>query len=136
MNIKERLNKHNYNKKQLEHIKLEIEKVKREYQGVTGVAIGSAGGKGTNKISSRTESEALRKLEELRKLEDKAFDYEIQIKQIENALGVLTEKERITIEIVYFQNKNLFAVVDEIGGSYRNVLRIHKVALEKLESIL
>ncbi len=135
MDIKERLQGYKFTKIRLEHLRLEIEKVKAEYEGINS-ALAAEGGKGTNKIANKTEQEAIKKLEVLQKLEREAAACEIEIKQIDNAMQLLSDREQSIIQLAYFENKSLYNISHVLEYAYRTVLRTHSAAIDKLNRIL
>lgn len=101
----------NQTKAEIKNIKLDIELLENEYDDGIGVNYVEKTGK-TNKITSTVENMIIRKEAQINRLNYAIKVKEAKIKKIENALEILTDRERSIIEMRYFQkesNRNISA---------------------------
>jgi len=101
----------NQTKVEIKNIKLDIELLENEYDDGIGVNYVEKTGK-TNKITSTVENMIIRKEAQINRLNYAMKVKEAEIKKIENALEILTDRERSIIEMRYFQkesNRNISA---------------------------
>ncbi|WP_346917340.1 sigma factor-like helix-turn-helix DNA-binding protein [Clostridium sp.] len=101
----------NQTKAEIKNIKLDIELLENEYDDGIGVNYVEKTGK-TNKITSTVENMIIRKEAQINRLNYAMKVKEAEIKKIENALEILTDRERSIIEMRYFQkesNRNISA---------------------------
>ncbi|GAA0767157.1 sigma factor-like helix-turn-helix DNA-binding protein [Clostridium subterminale] len=101
----------NQTKAEIKNIKLDIELLENEYDDGIGVNYVEKTGK-TNKITSTVENMIIRKEAQINRLNYAIKVKEAEIKKIENALEILTDRERSIIEMRYFHkesNRNISA---------------------------
>lgn len=130
------LYEHKFNIKKLENTRLEIERIKAEYQGISGLAFDGEGGGGTNAISRRVENEVMKKIEHVEKLQATVRLLEIRIEQVNNALEMLDEIEKHIIILRYNNNMDMYDIAEEVGYAYRTCTKYHKAALEKIKETM
>ena len=134
--VKERLFEHSFNIYKLKNIELELERIKSEYKGISGMSFDNEGGGGTNAINRKVENEVMQRTENIKRMEDSKRALEIRIEQIDNAISCLGDIERRIIELRYFEGLDMYAVADEVGLSYSRCLGKQRKALELIGIVL
>lgn len=106
-------------KAEIKNIDLEIEELENDY-----VSCGAIGydekTQNTNKFSSAVENKLTTKETRIPYLRREKRKKEIQVERIDNMLSILTEKERIIIELRYFKRLEFDDIGDivERNGTY------------------
>lgn len=134
--IKNKLFKYMFYKKKLENINLELERIKTEYKGISGMSFDCDGGGGTNVINRKVENEVMQRLDKIKQLEGEKRILEIKIEQVDNSLSILGDIERRIIELRYFDGLDAYTVADEVGLSYSRCLGKQRDALELIAHVL
>lgn len=128
---------YNYKKTKAE-IKIlirELEILENDYRG-TGAISYDEKTQATNKFNSTVENEVINKTKEVYKLENEIRLKEIEIKNIDDALSILDEREIYIIKEYYINNRLLKVIADEIhvNENYASELK-HKI-INKLTSMI
>ena len=128
---------YNYKKTKAE-IKIlirELEILENDYRG-TGAISYDEKTQATNKFNSSVENEVINKTKEVYKLENEIRLKEIEIKNIDDALSILDEREIYIIKEYYINNRLLKVIADEIhvNENYASELK-HKI-INKLTSMI
>lgn len=130
---KEYLKKYTHIKREVSQIEDEIEKIMAYLEKVTAT-LGKSISSG-HKREDRT-AKGIAELQDLRKrYSDKLSDMLDILRDIENAIGKLPEKERTVMRYRYIDNLLWDDIADKMHFSKRQVIRIEKAALKKLEKI-
>lgn len=128
---------YNYKKTKAE-IKIlirELEILENDYRGAGAISYDEKT-QATNKFNSSVENEVINKTKEVYKLENEIRLKEIEIKNIDDALSILDEREIYIIKEYYINNRLLKVIADEIhvNENYASELK-HKI-INKLTSII
>ena len=128
---------YNYKKTKAE-IKIlirELEILENDYRGAGAISYDEKT-QATNKFNSTVENEVINKTKEVYKLENEIRLKEIEIKNIDDALSILNEREIYIIKEYYINNRLLKVIADEIhvNENYASELK-HKI-INKLTSII
>ena len=128
-----------YNYKQfkveIKNILLEIEDIENSYRGIGAMSYEEKSAP-TNKISSSVEQEVEQKEKRIEHLNRLISKKENIIKRIDNALEVLTERERKLIELRYFKNLTHFKVAEILEVDVSTIYRNKKEIINKLSSVM
>lgn len=128
---------YNYKKTKAE-IKIlirELEILENDYRGAGAISYDEKT-QATNKFNSTVENEVISKTKEVYKLENEIRLKEIEIKNIDDALSILNEREIYIIKEYYINNRLLKVIADEIhvNENYASELK-HKI-INKLTSMI
>lgn len=128
---------YNYKKTKAE-IKIlirELEILENDYRGAGAISYDEKT-QATNKFNSTVENEVINKTKEVYKLENEIRLKEIEIKNIDDALSILDEREIYIIKEYYINNRLLKVIADEIhvNENYASELK-HKI-INKLTSMI
>lgn len=128
---------YNYNnmKREIKGLDLAIEEVENNYIGITGLDPSKEKFK-TNKINSVVENEVVNKEEKIQKLKKEKLYKENQVKKIDNALEVLTERERQIIDLRYFNKMPNWKVACRIDKTEEYTSRLKRESVEKIIPLL
>ncbi|WP_346896093.1 sigma factor-like helix-turn-helix DNA-binding protein [Clostridium sp. UBA7503] len=124
----------NQTKAEIKNIKLDIELLENEYDDGSGVNYVEKTGK-TNKITSTVENMIIRKEAEINRLNYAIKVKEAEIKKIENALEILTDRERSIIEMRYFQKESNRNISAKLYITEEYVSAIKSKAIKSLANI-
>ena len=128
---------YNYEKTKAE-IKIllrELEILENDYRCIGAISYDEKT-QATNKFSSTVENEVINKTKEVYKLKNEIRLKEIEIKNIDDALSILDEREIYIIKEYYINNRLLKVIADEIhvNENYASELK-HKI-INKLTSMI
>lgn len=132
--LRDKIKQYKELKADIEEINISMEELEDE-MGVSGMSIEEKTGK-TYKINSNTEIQALnyiKRKEDLIKQKKKLLR---EIRKIDNALTILSEEERMIIEIALIQNKPYYTIQDRLRLTYKRVNQIEGEALRKMEKYI
>lgn len=120
----------------IKQLEMKIHQLETEAHGIGAVNYEGVSCTDTNKVSSRTETEALQRLEKIGELEllrDRAIH---QKNMVDNALNILNEVEYTVIYTKYIMRmKNWYDVAEHVGYSYTWCMRVKASAFKKLSKI-
>jgi len=125
----------NQTKAEIKNIKLDIELLESEYDDGIGVNYIENTGK-TNKITSTVENMIIRKEDKINKLNYAMKVKEAEIKKVENALEILTDRERSIIEMRYFQKESNRNISAKLYITEEYVSAIKSKAIKSIANIL
>lgn len=132
MDLKERLKNYSSLIAEKREIEIRLEEIEgTELKAVNYDSVGTSCG-----ISNATEKQAFKMVELKEKYNNLLKDKLIEINRIENAMGVLTEKERQLIEQRYINNSSWEVVAYKIDRTSRTCKSIEREALKKMDKIL
>lgn len=128
---------YNYNvtKAEIKNINLEIEYMKNNYGELNSISYEERI-KPTNKFSSIVENEFINKDYEIKKLENKKRLKELEIEKVNIALSVLDERERIIVEMRYFEKYNNKQVAAKVYLSDEYTSKVNNRAINKIAKLL
>ncbi|MEG0309147.1 MAG: hypothetical protein RR636_14480 [Clostridium sp.] len=121
----------------IKNMKLDLEVLENDYQGV-GAVVYEERIQSTNAFRSSVENEIVKREEKILKLRTNIRLKEIEIQKIDNILELLKEKEQYFIKLKYFE-KNTHSIISEkidISFDYINEYRLRilgKVSILILE---
>lgn len=115
--------------KSLENLKLQIEEV--EPEGPGGVSFGGVGEQ--NHIANPTQNEAFQIMETKEVLEKQIEKTKCKIGLIKKCYNNLEELEKKIINWFYFEQKKLREISNNTGYSVRQVSRIKRKSIKKME---
>lgn len=124
----------NQTKVEIKNIKLDIELLENEYDDGIGINYVEKTGK-TNKITSAVENMIIRKEAQINRLNYAMKVKEAEIKKIENALEILTDRERSIIEMRYFQKESNRNISAKLYITEEYVSSIKSKAIKSLANI-
>lgn len=132
MKLKERLKNYSSLLAEKRELEIRLEEIEgTELKAVSYDSVGKSYG-----ISNTTEKRAFEIVELKEKYNNLLKDKLIEINRIENAMGVLTEKERQLIEQRYINNSSWEVVAYKIDRTSRTCKSIEREALRKMDKIL
>lgn len=135
--IENMLENYNETKVEITNLKLDLEYLENNYNGVGSVAYKELTGK-TYKLTNTVENEVIQRQKDIDRLKHKIWLKEIQIKKIDNIVEgtILTKEEILIIRERYFNKKSnkymatLLKVSEQTSSNYKNKL------IEKLIPLL
>lgn len=86
----------------------------------------------TNIISSQVENKAIKIIE----LKKEIYEYDTEIKKIENLLSVLNESEKIVIESKYIEERRYEGIINSLDRRYTTIKNIENKAFKKMIEVL
>lgn len=122
-------------KAEISNLELEIEELKEEYVGVSGISYEERTGK-TNAFSSTTENEVMRKEKEITRLLKEKKSKERLISKIDNALDSLEDEEREIIKLRCFERKSWNRVGMSVNRDGDYCGKIKRSAVSKLSELV
>lgn len=132
MNLKERLKNYSSLIAEKRELEIRLEEIEgTELKAVSYDSVGRSYG-----ISNTTEKQAFKIVELKEKYNNLLKDKLIEINRIENAMRVLSEKERQLIEQRYINNSSWEVVAYKIDRTSRTCKSIEREALKKMDKIL
>lgn len=138
MNMNKKIETILYNFKQtkaeIKNIKLDIELLKSEYDDEIGINYIENTGK-TNKITSTVDNMIIRKEDKINRLHYAMKVKDAEIKKVENALEILTDRERSIIEMRYFQKESNRNISAKLYITEEYVSAIKSKAIKSLANI-
>lgn len=132
--IKKRLRNYKFIKAEKAELEFQIQELQFEI-GPGGLSYEDKGGP-TYKISSSVESNALKIVEIEEALNKLVSEKGIEIKRIENALNMLSDKERQAIELRFIEDYEMATVCYKLDRSITAVKGYLKNGLNKMEKLL
>ena len=128
---------YNYKKTKAE-IKIlirELEILENDYRGAGAISYDEKT-QATNKFNSTVENEVINKTKEVYKLENEIRLKEIEIKNIDDALSILNEREIYIIKEYYINNRLLKVIADEIHVNENYASELKRNIINKLTSMI
>jgi DNA-directed RNA polymerase specialized sigma subunit len=124
---------YNYNKvkAQIKNIELEIENIKNEFNGPAAIGYEERT-QSTNRFNSSIENEVINREIEINQLERYKRQKEIEILKVDNAIGSLTDREKIIIEMRYFKKYNNRMIAAKLDLTEEYICTIKKVAVNQI----
>ena len=113
----------------------ELEILENDYRG-TGAISYDEKTQATNKFNSTVENEVINKTKEVYKLENEIRLKEIEIKNIDDALSTLNEREYYIIKEYYINNRLLKVIADEIHVNENYASELKRNIINKLTSMI
>lgn len=132
----------NYNKAKVEIrcLEIDIEYIKKDIIGCSGISYESERTGPTNNISKEVEEEILRKEREIKKLEREKNQKEKLVKKIDEALTLLEESEMNIVRHRYFSNRRRAPrweyIANMTGYSEKNCRNIKDDLINKIKDII
>jgi hypothetical protein len=122
-------------KAEIFNLDLEIEELKEEYVGVSGISYEERTGK-TNAFNSATENEVMKKEKEITKLLKEKKSKERLISKIDNALETLEEEEMEIIKLRCIERKSwkMVGMIANRDGDYCG--KIKRATVNKLSELI
>ncbi|WML35362.1 siderophore-interacting protein [Clostridium sp. OS1-26] len=122
-------------KAEISNIELDIEELKEQIDGVSGITYEERTGS-TNKFNSTVENEILKKEKEINRLLKEKRSKERLINKIDNAINALEEDEKEIIKLRCFEKKSwaIVGMIIKIDGDYCG--RIKRKAINKLSELI
>ncbi|MGL5191600.1 MAG: hypothetical protein ACRC7S_18320 [Cetobacterium sp.] len=132
--IKDRLRNYKYLKARKAELEFRLEELSYSI-GPGGLDYEDKGG-ATNKVCSLVEAKAIELAEATTKLQKLINEHGLEIRRVENALNMLTEKERQAITMKYIENYSLLTIMYKMDRQERAVLYYIGNGLKKINKIL
>lgn len=129
--IEEMLYDYRGNEHEIRDIEIEINKIRNNYNGISGICYEEKTSSG-NDISSIVESEVISKEQKIEKLEKVRMKRRMDSQKVENALELLTDIEREVVVGKYLDRLEWFKIAYKIGYSESWTKSIRRQAVEKL----
>lgn len=122
-------------KAEIFNLDLEIEELKEEYVGVSGISYEERTGK-TNAFNSATENEVMKKEKEITRLLKEKKSKERLISKIDNALETLEEEEKEIIKLRCIERKSwkIVGMITNRDGDYCG--KIKRATVNKLSELI
>lgn len=124
---------YNYNKTKakIENIELDIENIKNEFNGPGAIGYEERT-QATNSFNSSVENEVIAREKEINKLEKEKRQKEIEILKVDNAIRSLTEREKLIIEMRYFEKYNNRNIAAQLNLAEEHISRLKKAAINQI----
>ncbi len=122
-------------KAEVKNIEIEIENIENTYVGASAMDPTQESSK-TNKINSMVENEVLDKEERIEYLEQLKTIKENQIKKVDNALEILTGRDRKIIELRYFERIPNYQVARRLSITEETCSTLKRNIVENIKKIL
>ena len=128
---------YNYNKvkAQIKNIELDIENIKNEFNG-PGVIGYEERTKSTNSFNSSVENEVVARENEINQLLRYQKQKEIELLKVDNAIGSLTEREKLIIEMRYFKKYNNKMIAAKLDLTEEYICNIKRNAVNQVLDLL
>lgn len=117
-------------KTEIKNILIEIEEIKNNYRGVGALKYENM--PKVRKISSSVENEIENKEKRIEYLNQLIINKETIIKKIDNALEILSAKERQLIDLKYFDGLTHMDISETLQCDISTIYRIKKQIINKL----
>lgn len=124
---------YNYNKvkAQIKNIELDIESIKNEFNGLGAIGYEERT-QSTNRFNSSVENEVVNREIEVNQLERYKRQKEIELLKVDNAIGSLTEREKVIIEMRYFKKYNNRIIAAKLDLAEEHICRIKNSAVNQI----
>lgn len=124
---------YNYNKvkAQIKNIELDIESIKNEFNGPGAIGYEERT-QSTNRFNSSVENEVVNREIEVNQLERYKRQKEIELLKVDNAIGSLTEREKVIIEMRYFKKYNNRMIATKLDLTEEYICTIKKAAVNQI----
>lgn len=126
-----------YIKTEIENIEIDIEEIKAEYTGITGITYEEKTGP-TNKFNSSVENEVTKKDKLIKTLTREMKSKKRLIKKIDNALGVISsnKNEETIVRLRYFKRKSWDYIGSELKLDPDYCRAIKRDAIKHLSDLI
>lgn len=124
---------YNYNKvkAQIKNIELDIENLKNEFNGPGAIGYEERT-QSTNSFNSSVENEVISRDIEINQLERYKRKKEIELLKIDNAIGSLTDREKVIIEMRYFKKYSNIMIAAKLDLTEEYICKIKNVAVNQI----
>lgn len=128
---------YNYNKvkAQIKNIELDIENIKNDFNGPGAIGYEERT-QATNSFNSSVENEIISRDNEINQLLRYKKQKEIEILKVDNAIGSLTEREKIIIEMRYLKKYNNRMIAAKLDLTEEYVCSIKKSAVNQILDLI
>lgn len=128
---------YNYNKvkAQIKNIELDIENIKNDFNGPGAIGYEERT-QSTNSFNSSVENEVISRENEINQLERYKRKKEIELLKVDNAIGSLTEREKIIIEMRYFKKYNNIMIAAKLNLTEEYICNIKRNAVNHILDLL
>lgn len=101
--IEAMLSNYNRTKCKVNDLNIELRILKNTYRGIGAIVYDQPGTSKTNKIQSIVEDEVIRKEKQIESLENQILKNQSQVDKIDNALSILSEREKQIVSMRCFE---------------------------------
>lgn len=122
-------------KSYLEMWKIELENFKNDIEGVKAVSYDEKSAP-TNKFNSDVENEVINRAKTFDLYKERMNEYSIKIMTVENALNILSARERIIIERRYFDKEKNINIAGELDLTEEYICDLKRGIVERLSNIM
>lgn len=128
---------YNYNKTKAEikNLDIEINYLRSSFEGISGLNLTEKTGK-TYKITSSVENEVVNRDKKIKELEYIKNIKVNEIDKINNAIGSLTDREKLLVKYRYFDKIGNLATAKKLDLTEQRVSELKKDIIENIESII
>lgn len=130
--VEELLKNYKMMKISIENMKQEIEYIKQNEDGISGIDYDGVSTSKTYKFTSTVEDTVLSRSEKIHYLERNIAHNKRQIKKVDKAMEGLSDDERTIITGKYIEGNQWWQVAGVVGYSERHCKRIRNAAIKKL----
>lgn len=99
---------------EIKNLKLDLEELLEDYQGITSSSNEIAAGRPTYKTGSAVENEIVQRDKRITYLKQQITKKERELQKIENILVTLTEEERALVEYKYFRRLSVHQICGKL----------------------
>lgn len=121
-------------KAEIKNILLEIEDIENSYRGIGAIEYSDM--PKAHNTKSSVEQEIEQKERRIEYLNQLIMKKENIIKRVDNVLEVLSERERILIEMRYFNKVSYFKIAEALDLDVSSIFRIRRETIDKITSLL
>lgn len=128
---------YNYNKvkAQIKNIELDIENIKNDFNGPGAIGYEERT-QITNSFNSSVENEVVARENEINQLLRYQKQKEIELLKVDNAIGSLTEREKLIIEMRYFKKYNNKMIAAKLDLTEEYICNIKRNAVNQVLDLL
>ncbi|MDU5110303.1 MAG: sigma factor-like helix-turn-helix DNA-binding protein [Clostridium sp.] len=128
---------YNYNKvkAQIKNIELDIENIKNDFNGPGAIGYEERT-QSTNSFNSSVENEVVARENEINQLLRYQKQKEIELLKVDNAIGSLTEREKLIIEMRYFKKYNNKMIAAKLDLTEEYICNIKRNAVNQVLDLL
>lgn len=122
-------------KAEINSIKIEIEYIQSQYEGISGISYEEKTGP-TNKFNSSVENEITNKENMVIRLKRELSKKESLIKKVDNAINTLNETERKVIEMKCFERLQYKYIEQRLSINKDYACELKRKSIEKMISLI
>ncbi|MBU3107158.1 RNA polymerase subunit sigma [Clostridium gasigenes] len=126
---------YNRNKVDIKNMKLDLEVLENDYQGV-GAIVYEERTQATNAFTSSVENEIIRRDEKIIKLRNDIRLKEIEVQKIDNIVESLSDKEQQFIRLKYFEKNTHNQISEKIDISFDYINEYRLKTLNKISRFI